>query len=46
MDRFDNPHIVRTGTLRQPAPDAAGTVGVEIAAKRIFDVVGALRSCS
>jgi Undecaprenyl-phosphate glucose phosphotransferase len=41
MDRFDNPHIVRIGSLASLRLTRPALSRVEIAAKRIFDVVAA-----
>ncbi|AMJ61031.1 undecaprenyl-phosphate glucose phosphotransferase [Bosea sp. PAMC 26642] len=41
MDRFDNPHIVRVGSLASLRLTRPALSGLEVAAKRIFDVVAA-----
>jgi len=41
MDRFDNPHIVRIGSLASLRLTRPALSSLEIAAKRIFDVVAA-----
>ncbi|POR56583.1 undecaprenyl-phosphate glucose phosphotransferase [Bosea psychrotolerans] len=42
MDRFDNPHIVRTGTFASLRLTRPALSALENTAKRIFDMVGAL----
>src|SRR5690606_8534632 len=41
MDRFDNPHIVRIGSLASLRLSRPALSRAEIAAKRVFDVVAA-----
>ncbi len=41
MDRFDNPHIVRIGTLASLRLTRPALSSIEILAKRVFDVVAA-----
>jgi Undecaprenyl-phosphate glucose phosphotransferase len=41
MDRFENPHIVRIGSLASLRLTRPALSGIEVAAKRIFDVVAA-----
>jgi hypothetical protein len=41
MDRFDNPHIVRIGSLASLRLTRPALSAVEILAKRVFDIVAA-----